>query len=80
MFRATTEGPIGTALAISGNVVFVTGGDQVVRALDGPTLRELWEVDLGRGTLSAPSVKAGRLFVGTSLGEVFAIGSPPAGP
>jgi outer membrane protein assembly factor BamB len=74
---------LGTLGSIVGTVLYVTTADRNVQAFDATTGAHLWTIDvLGDPTMAA--VVDGSLFVGTTLGHVYAIrdpapGSPPPG-
>jgi outer membrane protein assembly factor BamB len=83
----------GTArpLGVAGGVVYVPADDEHrIYALDAKTGAELWHFDLDGGIDGSLAVAGGSVYVGTSLGGVYAIGgngssttatlAPTAGP
>ena len=60
-------------VAIVDNVLYFSAEPRSVRAVDAASGRELWKVDVV-GNASMPAVIDGRVFVGTDLGQVVAIG------
>ncbi len=62
-----------TPLAIVGDVLFLSAEPRAVHALDAQSGERLWVVPVV-GNPSSPSVVGGRVFVGTDLGRVVAIG------
>lgn len=64
------------APALWRNLVIYTSGDNVVRAFDARTGREVWRHVLKRPTSSAPTVAGNRLYFGVH-GESSSGGAPP---
>jgi eukaryotic-like serine/threonine-protein kinase len=62
-----------TPIAIVGEVLFLSAEPRSVHALDADTGERLWAVQVV-GNPSSLSVVGGRVFVGTDLGRVVAIG------
>jgi len=80
---AAAAAQLGTLGAIVGNVLYVTTADRNVQAFDATTGAHLWTVDVV-GVPTQAAVVDGSLFLGTSLGHVYALrdpalGSTPAG-
>lgn len=71
-----TGGPVGSAVAIAGGVVYVAGGDRTVYALDEQTGTQIWAQPVS-GQPGAIGVVGERLYVATDLGRVIAIGGAP---
>lgn len=46
-------------------------------ALDGATGSEIWVRDFDAGIWAAPTIDDGRLYVGTVVGDVHAVGCKP---
>jgi eukaryotic-like serine/threonine-protein kinase len=70
---------LATPVAIVGDIVYLSAEPRSVVALDAHTGRERWRVPVV-GNASAPAVVDGRVFVGTSLGRVVAIGGSEESP
>jgi len=75
-WNAHTDGSIGTLAGLVDDVVYVTSTDQTIRAFNARTGDQLWSIKV-QGTPTMPAVIDGRVFVGTSLGRVVAIGGSP---
>jgi eukaryotic-like serine/threonine-protein kinase len=76
-WTATTDGRVTTLAAIVGDTVIFSSEDSTVRALDAKTGRELWrQATVGHPTM--PAVVDGRVYVGTDLGQVIALGGSGA--
>jgi outer membrane protein assembly factor BamB len=76
-WTATTDGRVITLAAIVGNLVFFSSEDEMVRAVDARTGEVLWKVPT-TGKPTMPAVVGGRVYVGTDLGQVLAIGGSGA--
>jgi outer membrane protein assembly factor BamB len=70
-----TETPIEALPSIADGVVYVAGNDGPVSALDATTGARRWSVPI-HGVPFAPSIARGYVFVGTSVGTLYAIGGP----
>lgn len=71
-----TGGPVGSSMAIAGAVVYVAGGDHTVYAVDEKTGSQLWALRV-TGQPGAIAVVGTRLYLGTDLGQLIAIGGAP---
>jgi outer membrane protein assembly factor BamB len=69
-WKVRTEGPVHSTPAIDGRRTFVTGCDEVFRALDLDTGQELFSVPLGAYTGASPAVRDDAVYVGTFGNEV----------
>lgn len=67
------DGPVRSAAAIADGVVYVGGGDGVVRALDLTSGSELWRFDAGPAITSSPAVAGGHVIFATVAGRVHAL-------
>ncbi len=74
-----TGGRIGSLAAVVDGVLYVSSTDGTLRALDAATGTYQWSVTVD-GEPAMPAVINGRVFVGTSLGKVYAIGGTEGGP
>lgn len=73
LWASRVGGVLATLATVAGDVVYVGTKDRSTHAIDAETGRELWFVDVaGEPTMAA--VLDGRVFVGTTLGRVVAIG------
>ena len=75
-WTAHTGGSLGTLAGLVGNIAYVSSADQTIRAFNALTGEQQWSITV-RGTPTMPAVIDGRVFVGTSLGRVVAIGGSP---
>jgi len=66
------QGQLGTLGSVVGNVLYVTTADRNVQAFDATTGAHLWTVDVV-GVPTQAAVVDGSLFLGTSLGHVYAL-------
>lgn len=69
---------LGTLGSIVGNVLYVTTADRNAQAFDATTGARLWTADVV-GVPTEAAVVDGSLFLGTSLGHVYALRDPAAG-
>jgi outer membrane protein assembly factor BamB len=69
------QGQLGTLGSIVGNALYVTTADRNVQAFDATTGAHLWSVDVV-GVPTEAAVVDGSLFLGTSLGHVYALRDP----
>lgn len=74
-----TDGRIGSLAALVGGVLYVSSTDGTVRAVDAATGNFHWSVAVD-GEPAMPAVINGRVFVGTTMGRVYAIGGTEAAP
>ena len=74
-----TKGPVGSLTAIVDGVIYIASADQTVYAVDRASGVAIWSFAVN-GVPSTPSVIDGRVFVGTDLGKVIAIGGSSASP
>ena len=74
-----TGGPVGSAPAIAGGVVYIAGGDRTVYAVDEPTGTKIWSQPVS-GQPGAIGVVGERLYVATDLGRVISIQGAPGSP
>ncbi len=72
---AAAAAQLGTLASIVGNVLYVTTADRNVQAFDATTGAHLWTVDVV-GVPTQAAVVNGSLFLGTSLGHVYALRDP----
>ncbi|HEY4227576.1 MAG TPA: PQQ-binding-like beta-propeller repeat protein [Candidatus Limnocylindrales bacterium] len=70
-----TGGPVGSAPAIAGGVVYVSGGDRTVYAVDEQTGAGIW-AQVVSGQPGAIAVVGENLYVATDLGRVICISAP----
>jgi outer membrane protein assembly factor BamB len=70
------HGVLGSGSALAAGVLYVAGGDRAVYAVDGRTGKQNWALAV-TGQPGAIAVVGGRLYVGTDLGSVVAIGTAP---
>jgi eukaryotic-like serine/threonine-protein kinase len=75
---AAASAQLGTLGSIVGNVLYVTTADRNVQAFDATTGIHLWTVNVV-GVPTQAAVVDGSLFVGTSLGHVYALRDPDPG-
>ena len=61
-----------TAPVTAGGLVFVSGSDGVVRAIDGATGKPRWKAYVGGAVRYPPTVDDGRVLVGSGDGRVYA--------
>jgi outer membrane protein assembly factor BamB len=73
---AAASAQLGTLGSIVGNVLYVTTADRNVQAFDANTGTHLWTVDVV-GVPTQAAVVDGSLFLGTSLGHVYALRDAP---
>jgi outer membrane protein assembly factor BamB len=67
------DGAYGSLASFAGHELYVSSPDGTVRAIDLATGVERWSIDVA-GFASTPVVVGGRVYVGTKLGQVIAIG------
>ena len=72
-WTVTTDDRVVTLAAIVGDLVFFSSEDDTVRAIDARTGEVLWKWST-TGNPTMPAVIDGRVYVGTDLGQVLAIG------
>jgi outer membrane protein assembly factor BamB len=74
-FRWATmlSGSLGTQVSIAGGILYAGTADHAVHAIDATTREELWSIAV-TGTPTQQAVIGGRLYLGTNLGRVIAIG------
>lgn len=72
-WTAPTNGPLGTLGVFVDGVFYVATNARSVYAFDAATGAQLWKIDV-IGSPTQPAVMEGRLFLGTTLGHVIAIG------
>jgi len=70
------NGTLGSADALAGGVLYVSGGDRAVYAVDARTGDQLWRQAV-TGQPGAIAVVRDRVYIGTDLGKVVAIGAGP---
>lgn len=70
------HGTLGSVGALAGGVLFVAGGDRAVYAVDATTGAQLWRQEV-TGQPGAIAVVDDRMYIGTDLGAVIAIGGEP---
>jgi outer membrane protein assembly factor BamB len=70
------HGVLGAGSALAAGVLYVAGGDRAVYAVDVLSGGQLWQLAV-TGQPGAIAVVGGRLYVGTDLGSVVAIGTAP---
>jgi outer membrane protein assembly factor BamB len=75
---AAASAQLGTLGSLVGNVLYVTTADRNVQAFDATTGAHLWTVDVV-GVPTQAAVVDGSLFLGTSLGHVYALRDPGLG-
>jgi len=75
---AAAAAQLGTLGSIVGNVLYITTSDRNVQAFDATTGAHLWTVDVV-GVPTQAAVVDGSLFLGTSLGHVYALRDPALG-
>jgi|GEM_PF-2523504 outer membrane protein assembly factor BamB len=75
-WRFKTGGPVGSAVAIAGGVVYVAGGDRTIYAVDEHAGTEIWAQAVS-GQPGAIGIVGDRLYVATDLGRVIAITGTP---
>jgi outer membrane protein assembly factor BamB len=77
------DGPVGYLSGLVDGVLYVPSDDLVIHAVDVATAKERWRFSV-QGSPNVPLIQDGRVFVGTSLGKVVAIGgtqtAPSSGP
>jgi outer membrane protein assembly factor BamB len=73
LWKYQTNGPVHCTPAIDANRTFVTGCDEVFRALDLATGNELFSVPLGAYTGASPAVRDDAVYVGTFGNEVVCL-------
>ncbi len=69
-FPAAT--PLPTAPVTAGGLVFVSGPDGIVRAIDAASGKVQWKAYTGGAVRMAPTIWKGRAFVGSGDGYVYA--------
>jgi len=67
------HGPLGSVDALAGEVLYVSGGDRAVYAVDAHTGVQIWRKTV-TGQPGAIAVVRDRVYIGTDLGRVVAIG------
>lgn len=74
------DGGVGYLSGLVGNVLYVPAEDRFIHAVDVRAAKELWRFEV-QGAPNVPAILDGRVFVGTNLGKVVAIGGtePAAG-
>jgi len=70
--RRVPGGPLPTAPAAAGGLVFVSGPDGIVRAINAATGKPAWKAYTGGAVRIAPTIWNGRAFVGSGDGYVYA--------
>lgn len=70
------HGTLGSDDALTGGVLFVSGGDRAVYAVDARTGAQRWRQAV-TGQPGAIAVVGERVYIGTDLGKVTAIGAKP---
>jgi outer membrane protein assembly factor BamB len=64
---------LGGGLALDGDVLIVASGYGHVTAMNSATGAQLWQRKLGAPMTGAPTIKDGRIFVGSNNNETFAL-------
>jgi outer membrane protein assembly factor BamB len=74
-FISYRSDPVGitSSPTISGGLVYIGGGDGILRALDLEKGTEVWSHDFGAPVLAAPAISGNALFVATFDGGVYAL-------
>jgi outer membrane protein assembly factor BamB len=67
------HGTLGSVDAVAGGVLYIAGGDRAVYAIDAGTGAQLWRLAV-TGQPGAIAVVGDRMYIGTDLGKVVAIG------
>jgi outer membrane protein assembly factor BamB len=67
------RGTLGSVDALAGGVLYIAGGDRAVYAIDARTGAQLWRLAV-TGQPGAIAVVGDRVYIGTDLGKVVAIG------
>jgi YD repeat-containing protein len=67
------HGTLGSVDALAGGILYVAGGDRAVYAVDARTGTQRWRLAV-TGQPGAIAVVGDRLYIGTDLGKVIAIG------
>ena len=75
LWTFTSGGPVGSAPAIAGGVVYIAGGDRTVYAVNEQTGKRIWAQAVS-GNPGAIGVVGDSLYVATDLGRVIAISAP----
>ncbi len=68
-----TGGGVGYLAGLVDGILYVPSADRFIYALDVVTGMERWKFEV-RGEPNVPAIVDGRIFVGTDLGKVVAIG------
>ncbi len=71
-----TGGGVGYLSGIAGGVLYVPSADRSIYAVDVASAAARWSLEV-QGAPNATAIVDGRIFVGTDLGKVIAIGTPP---
>ncbi|MCJ7675504.1 MAG: PQQ-binding-like beta-propeller repeat protein [Sedimentisphaerales bacterium] len=66
-----TAAPVPTAPVAAGGLIFVSGPDGIVRALDAATGRQQWKAYTGGSVRLPPTIWKGRALVGSGDGWVY---------
>lgn len=74
----TADGPLGTLGAEVDGVFYASSNAHTVFAFDDASGTRLWKIAV-TGSPTQPAVVGGRVFVGTTLGHVVAMGGAPVG-
>jgi len=75
LWHFQTKGP-GRPVGVAGGVVYVPAdSEHRIYALDAQTGAELWHFDLDGGVTGSLAVTHGSVYIGTSAGSLYAIGS-----
>lgn len=72
-WTAPTNGPLGTLGVLVDGIFYAATNARSVYGFDAATGAQLWKIDV-IGSPTQPAVVDGRLFLGTTLGHVIAIG------